>query len=399
MRGSHALLHWRRLNPTPDENGFSELKEALADREAECRTLRAALAAQPERPPRSNLRVGATKASKPVQSYVSCGVQTAELNRPAVRRRPRARPVRPSSAGAARDRGGIGFIGFCPEDVVDRFGREGSKTITLPPLPARVGSVPDFRLKGAQGASPDEEVEQDKADGRPDSSGPSPATATPGKDKHKPSESLQSLQTPALTEQERLHMADAVKAYQLFLLHDPRAKDLWPEQLTTLRQAPLPHSCQGDSSRWKSYQVEVREEIVDPHPVAIATPVESTEDVGLPGMVADEDDYRDPQSAPFRCICGFSAFSQMLYEDHECKFVMREAVRASVRASTTSRLKDVGLHHERVGMVSTKQGPQTVLVKTRDSGKVLFGPRPLEKERVLLHWVRTYNLCVFSPNA
>ncbi|CAK9024556.1 unnamed protein product [Durusdinium trenchii] len=31
-------------------------------------------------------------------------------------------------------------------------------------------------------------------------------------------------------------MADAVKAYQLFLLHDPRAKDLWPEQLTTLRQ-------------------------------------------------------------------------------------------------------------------------------------------------------------------
>ncbi|CAK9024621.1 unnamed protein product [Durusdinium trenchii] len=140
------------------------------------------------------------------------------------------------------------------------------------------------------------------------------------------------------------------------------------------------HSCQGDSSRWKSYQVEVREEIVDPHPVAIATPVESTEDVGLPGMVADEDDYRDPQSAPFRCICGFSAFSQMLYEDHECKFVMREAVRASVRASTTSRLKDVGLHHERVGMVSTKQGPQTVLVKTRDSGKVLFGPRPLEKE-------------------
>lgn len=31
-------------------------------------------------------------------------------------------------------------------------------------------------------------------------------------------------------------MGDAAKAYQLFLLHDPRAADIWPDQLQNLRQ-------------------------------------------------------------------------------------------------------------------------------------------------------------------
>lgn len=50
---------------------------------------------------------------------------------------------------------------------------------------------------------------------------------------------------PASIYSQLLHAAQSfftttLEAYQLFLLHDPRAKDLWPEQLTTLRQAPLP---------------------------------------------------------------------------------------------------------------------------------------------------------------
>eukprot|EP00434_Breviolum_minutum_P024247 symbB.v1.2.021410.t1/scaffold1813.1/size100325/6 len=43
--------------------------------------------------------------------------------------------------------------------------------------------------------------------------------------------------TTALTHEERQLMDDASKAYQLFLLHDPRAADIWPEELQGLRQA------------------------------------------------------------------------------------------------------------------------------------------------------------------
>jgi len=109
--------------------------------------------------------------------------------------------------------------------------------------------------------------------------------------------------------------------------------------------------------------------------------ISTAKEPALPGMVS-EDDFRDPQSAPpFQCLCGFTAFSQMLYEDHECKFVMKAAVKASVMADSISRLKDAGLHVERqLGDAGVKQGPQTVLVKVKDTQKVLFGPRPVEKD-------------------
>lgn len=151
------------------------------------------------------------------------------------------------------------------------------------------------------------------------------------------------------------------------------------------------HNCHGESGlvRWArsspSYHDDfVRSEVKfadDEAASGSPSPMSPKEELPLPGMVT-EDDFRDPESAPFRCLCGFTAFSQMLYEDHECKYVIREAVKASVMASTTSRLKDAGLHVERqlVGSDGMKQGPQTVLVKAKDTEKVLFGPRPIEKD-------------------
>lgn len=151
------------------------------------------------------------------------------------------------------------------------------------------------------------------------------------------------------------------------------------------------HNCHGESGlvRWARSSPSYRDDLIrsevrfaDEEAAASATsPASPKEELALPGMVT-EDEFRDPESAPFQCLCGFTAFSQMLYEDHECKYVIREAVKASVTASSMSRLKDAGLHVERqlVGPDGMKQGPQTVLVKAKDTEKVLFGPRPIEKD-------------------
>mmetsp|Transcript_23281 Transcript_23281/g.54996 ORF Transcript_23281/g.54996 Transcript_23281/m.54996 type:complete len:379 (+) Transcript_23281:72-1208(+) len=94
----------------------------------------------------------------------------------------------------------------------------------------------------------------------------------------------------------------------------------------------------------------------------------------------DESDLLNPQDAPFRCICGYTSFSQLLFEDHDCKFVAKEVILSSVRATTATRLKEAGLHVERhFAREAAEQGPQSVIVKDADSGKVLFGPKPMSK--------------------
>ncbi|CAJ1335281.1 unnamed protein product [Effrenium voratum] len=145
------------------------------------------------------------------------------------------------------------------------------------------------------------------------------------------------------------------------------------------------HSCAGEQSRYQSdrwsqtYGNESRTDETGTPPPPPPPPEE--EGPPPPGTVDvyTEEDFRNPQNAPFRCICGFSAFSQLLYEDHECHFVMREAVKSSVRASSVSRLKDAGLHLERLH-APNKEVPQTVVVKSQETGKVIFGPRPVEKD-------------------
>mmetsp|Transcript_9332 Transcript_9332/g.22367 ORF Transcript_9332/g.22367 Transcript_9332/m.22367 type:complete len:385 (+) Transcript_9332:53-1207(+) len=102
------------------------------------------------------------------------------------------------------------------------------------------------------------------------------------------------------------------------------------------------------------------------------------EALGIPDF--DDSDLINPEHAPYRCICGYTAFSQLLFEDHECKFVMKEAIRSSVKATTVSRLKEAGLQVERhFARETAEQGPQTVIVKSMETGKVIWGPKPVEK--------------------
>ncbi|OLQ06161.1 hypothetical protein AK812_SmicGene10609 [Symbiodinium microadriaticum] len=80
----------------------------------------------------------------------------------------------------------------------------------------------------------------------------------------------------------------------------------------------------------------------------------------------DESDLLSPEDAPFRCICGYTSFSQLLFEDHECKFVTKEVILSSVRATTATRLKEAGLHVERHFAREAAE-------------QVLFGPKSVSK--------------------
>eukprot|EP00440_Ansanella_granifera_P032919 gb/GFBE01035711.1/.p1 GENE.gb/GFBE01035711.1/~~gb/GFBE01035711.1/.p1 ORF type:complete len:402 (+),score=84.80 gb/GFBE01035711.1/:1-1206(+) len=97
----------------------------------------------------------------------------------------------------------------------------------------------------------------------------------------------------------------------------------------------------------------------------------------MPGTWDLDPSFADSTSA-FTCICGFSAFSQLLFEDHDCKATMPELVKAAIHATSPTRLKDAGLARHLV-RVATEQGPQTVVVKTRDVGQVIWGPTRVEK--------------------
>lgn len=224
----------------------TQLREALAERDAECRTLRAALAAQPRRPAPTRPKETMASASRSTATSVSCSTQTEEMKG---RSKPRAaRERRPASAGPRdRNAGGRCFIGFSPEDVVDPFGRLEGKTVTLPPLPRDARGVPDFRSKEPSKPNGVTSVEEpvQKSFSAPSQSAPIAQAAEHTEISAGPVQEAKAeggasaawlSATTALTEEERQLMGDAAKAYQLFLLHDPPAAEIWPDQLQNLRQ-------------------------------------------------------------------------------------------------------------------------------------------------------------------
>ena len=48
--------------------------------------------------------------------------------------------------------------------------------------------------------------------------------------------------------------------------------------------------------------------------VALHSPFWETVEVNAGNVTVRPAPVRDPESAPFQCLCGFTAFSQMLYE-------------------------------------------------------------------------------------
>ncbi|CAJ1335280.1 unnamed protein product [Effrenium voratum] len=228
-------------SPTSEGTDSVELKQVLSEREAECRTLRAALAAQQPRPAPRPVRPARARS-------VSTATQTEAGDVPRRRRR------RPASAGDTR-RGdkGRGFVNFSQEDVVDPFGRMEGKT-TLPPLVPRDARVPDFRqMQGSESSAPKLGTTSKESVGASAEATSKPAggvAAPPAAPVAVAAPAPQAPQAPAggasaawlaattaLTEEERQLMVDPAKAYQLFLLHDPRAADIWPSELQDMRQA------------------------------------------------------------------------------------------------------------------------------------------------------------------
>lgn len=260
--------------PPLDGDAAAELRRVRAtldERDGECRMLRAALAAQPPSGATFKSAHSAPRAAARLRVVtVSAGTQTVKVPAKTPGRRKLERP----SSADGRTRASRNFVGFSPEDVVDRFGRGAaagfaeSSVPHLPPLAAASRTldprVPDFRaVAAATCASPlsrsspalsaattgAEAAETSATAAR---SGPSPtppqlpgsgaataaskATAVPPQPPPRAGASSAWLNaTTALTEQERQALATPAQAYQVFLAHDPRAAAIWPEELQGLR--------------------------------------------------------------------------------------------------------------------------------------------------------------------
>lgn len=125
--------------------------------------------------------------------------------------------------------------------------------MTLPPLKPRADArVPDFR-RPAEDAAPVQAatsephrscLAQPSAEQAPkEQTKMVPATPPPPTAPERVSENTAGsasrawlAATTALAPEERQLLGDPSQAYQLFLLHDPRAADIWPGELKTLRQ-------------------------------------------------------------------------------------------------------------------------------------------------------------------
>lgn len=221
------------------------LRRALEEREHECRMLRAATAAAQAAPRPAPVRV-----VRPRAVTVSISTQTEAPPKKVAKKK----QERPQSAGH-KPKGARAFIGFSPEDVVDRFGH-GNSAVPAARVDPR---IPDFRSRPQV-----QEAEEDAAnDGSSSPTAPSSRESSPmpvaaavppsatmtqhaavsaARDSDvgagrggKASASWLSA-TTALAIEERGMLGDEAKAYQIFLQHDPRAQDIWPSEVQKLRQ-------------------------------------------------------------------------------------------------------------------------------------------------------------------
>jgi len=236
--------HGHSSSHPPAREGLEELRRlrrVLEEREHECRTLRAATAAAQAAPRPAPVRV-----VRPRTVTVSASTQTEVLPKKVTKKK----QERPQSAGN-RPKGMQKFVGFSPEDVVDRFGRGNSVEVPASRVDPR---IPDFRSRPQA-----QEVEDDAAHAGSSSptapssreSSPMPAAAAvpssvamtkptavvaEGAARAGGASASWLNATTALTVEERGMLGDESQAYQIFLQHDPRAQDIWPSNLQNLRQ-------------------------------------------------------------------------------------------------------------------------------------------------------------------
>lgn len=98
-----------------------------------------------------------------------------------------------------------------------------------------------------------------------------------------------------------------------------------------------------------------------------------------PTTKPQEYDVTTESGALFKCICGFSAFSQLIFEEHSCSFATPEIIKAATTATSMRRLQDAGLSSEHfVDTTSWFKEPPTVVVRDAH-GNEIWGPQLLNR--------------------
>eukprot|EP00931_Biecheleriopsis_adriatica_P010540 TRINITY_DN111613_c0_g1_i1.p1 TRINITY_DN111613_c0_g1~~TRINITY_DN111613_c0_g1_i1.p1 ORF type:complete len:442 (-),score=70.88 TRINITY_DN111613_c0_g1_i1:81-1373(-) len=99
-------------------------------------------------------------------------------------------------------------------------------------------------------------------------------------------------------------------------------------------------------------------------------------------------EYNDSYAGSYTCICGFSSFSQLLFEDHVCSLTTREAVKSAIFATTAQRLQDAGLSRLSVS-ARTEKGPQGIIIVSQETGRVIWGPNDILSGDKSISWLIT----------